>query len=233
MKKDFGLANEATRIAWIKEKLLALPKGTLLLDAGAGEQQYKPFCAHIEYVSQDFAEYKPEELAVGLQTSKYDYGTLDIVSDIIAIPREDSSFDAILCAEVLEHLPSPVLAIKEFARLLKPRGKLILTAPFCSMTHFAPHHYATGFSKYFYEKHLADYDFQITETSTNGNYFEYLAQEMHRLPQISEKYSQKSLTIIEKIARKIMLKTLERFSESDSGSSELLTFGYHIYASKL
>ena len=91
-----------------------------------------------------------------LQTKTWDNSKLDIVSDIIQIPLPDNSVDAIMCTEVLEHLPNPILAIKEFSRLIKPAGYLILTAPFASLVHFAPYHFASGFSRYFYEKHLAE-----------------------------------------------------------------------------
>ncbi len=47
---------------------------------------------------------------------------MDIICDIIDMPLEDGSVDAILCSEVLEHLKNPILAIKEFGRILKRRG---------------------------------------------------------------------------------------------------------------
>jgi len=64
---------------------------------------------------------------------------VDVISDITSIPLPDASFDACLCTEVLEHLPHPIEALRELARLLRPGGRLILTAPFCSLTHFSPH----------------------------------------------------------------------------------------------
>ncbi len=230
--EKFGLNNESNRITWISKQLQKLPAGSMLLDAGAGEQQYKKFCRHLEYVAQDFAEYDPKELAVGLQVPQFDYGKLDIVSDITAIPREDQSFDALLCAEVLEHIPNPVLALQEFARLLKPQGNLILTAPFCSMTHFAPYHFCTGFSKYFYEHHLEANGFTILECTPNGNYFSYLAQELYRLSTIANEYASSSLSAITKLAIRSLIKTLQSLSKRDTGSAELLNFGYHILAKK-
>ena len=164
--------NEQNRIDWVTKQLETLPEGLRLLDAGAGEQQYKPFCSHLQYVAQDFAAYKPEHSNSGLKLPAWDYGKLDMVSDIIAIPEPDQSFDVILCTEVLEHIPEPVLAIKEFARPRKG-GKLILTAPFASMTHFAPYHFATGFSRFFYEHALPAAGFQVEELSYNGNYFRH------------------------------------------------------------
>lgn len=77
-----------------------------------------------------------------------------LVSDITMIPAPDASFDAILCSEVLEHVPEPTHALDEFVRLLKPGGTLILTAPFASLVHMAPYHYCSGFSRYWYEHHL-------------------------------------------------------------------------------
>jgi len=38
------------------------------------------------------------------------------------------SFEAILCSEMLEHVPEHTHALDEFARLLKPGGVAILTA---------------------------------------------------------------------------------------------------------
>ena len=133
--------NEQNRIDWVKQTLQELPKGLRILDAGAGEQQFKQYCSHLNYVSQDFAAYDPKQLKKGLQMPAWDYGKLDIVSDINNIPEPNESFDAILCTEVFEHIPEPIKAITEFSRLIKKNGTLIITAPFCSMTHFAPYHY--------------------------------------------------------------------------------------------
>ena len=76
------------------------------------------------------------------------------LGNITALPEPDAAFDAILCSEVLEHVPDPTMVLDEFARLIKPMGKLILTAPFASMVHFASYHYCSGFSRYWYEHHL-------------------------------------------------------------------------------
>ena len=79
-------------------------------------------------------------LAEGLQTGEWDTSRIDLVSDITEIPAPDASFDAILCSEVLEHIPEPTHALDEFMRLLRPGGTLILSAPFASLVHFAPYH---------------------------------------------------------------------------------------------
>ncbi|WP_089724574.1 class I SAM-dependent methyltransferase [Candidatus Thiosymbion oneisti] len=175
--------NEETRQAWLKQVLSSLPKGARLLDAGAGELKNRRYCAHLDYVSQDFCQYHgggghPDE---GLQTEGWDTSRIDLVSDIAEIPAPDASFDAILCSEVLEHVPEPTHALDEFARLLKPGGTLILTAPFGSVVHMAPYHFCSGFSKYWYEHHLALRGFDIHELVANGDWYALLRQEVTRL----------------------------------------------------
>ena len=151
-----GTRNQEVREIWLQETLKKIPKDSRILDAGAGELKYKHFCSHLDYVSQDFAQYDGKGDGRGLHKGSWNQNSLDIISDITAIPEPDASFDAIICKDVFEHIPEPIKAIQEFARLLKRGGLLILTAPFCSLTHFAPYHFHTGFNRYFYEKHLPD-----------------------------------------------------------------------------
>lgn len=225
-----GRNNETTRVQWIEAALKSIPTGSRILDAGAGEQQFKKFCTHLNYVSQDFGEYKPEALDKGLQMQQWDYGKLDIISDIATIPAEDASFDAIMCTEVFEHIINPRDAIKEFSRLLKPGGKLIITAPFCSLTHFAPFHFYTGFNSFFYEKELSDAGFKLVELTRNGNYFEFLAQELRRLPGVSSKYSNINLKEKDFDSINDVIELLGNMSKFDMGSKDLLCFGIHVIA---
>ena len=232
MRPSVGKSNETTRERWIEQTLNSVPKNSRILDAGAGTQRYRKFCRHLDYVSQDFGEYDGQGDAEGLQTGEFDYGELDIVSDITRIPEPDSSFDAIMCIEVLEHLPDPIRAIKEFSRLIKPKGHLILTAPFCSLTHFSPYHFSSGFNKYWYAKHLAENDLEIIDITPNGNFFEYVAQEIDRIPSISKRYSNNKPGLLERLSIFVTLRMLLRFSIRDNGSSDLLCFGYHVHALK-
>lgn len=232
LRPDVGTSNESTRELWLEKALGSIPAGSRILDAGAGTQRYKRFCGHLNYVSQDFAQYDGKGDSTGLQTGEFDYGKLDIISDITSIPEPDSSFDAIMCVEVFEHLPNPVQAVLEFSRLLKPGGYLIITAPFCSWTHFAPYHFNTGFNRYWYEKHLIDNNFNIVEIASNGNYFEFIAQEIYRISTVSRQYANSEPNMFELLGTLIMLRMLLRFSRYDSGSSEFLCFGYHTFARK-
>jgi ubiquinone/menaquinone biosynthesis C-methylase UbiE len=230
LKPSVGVANETCRESWLEQILQEIPKNGKILDAGAGTQRYRKYCKHLEYVSQDFGEYDGKGDSSALQMGKFNYGKLDIVSDITSIPMSNSSFDAIMCIEVLEHLPNPVQAIKEFSRLLKPNGHLIITAPFCSLTHFAPYHFSSGFNKYWYEEHLSEHEFDNIKIAQNGNFFEYLAQEIYRMPYIADRYTNSKPNLLEFLSILIFQRMLLRFSKQDNGSSELLCFGYHVHA---
>ena len=49
--------------------------------------------------------------------------------DVLALPFPDASFDVVIAAEVLEHIPADELAMAEIARVLKPGGRLAVTVP--------------------------------------------------------------------------------------------------------
>jgi SAM-dependent methyltransferase len=227
-----GTKNAATRDAWVAQALVALPPGARLLDAGAGECQYKKHCGHLKYVAQDIAVYDGKGDA-GLQTGSWDFSQIDIVSDILKIPEPDASFDAVLCTEVLEHLPDPVRALDEMARLLRPGGMFVITAPFWSLTHFAPYHYATGFNRYFYESHLERLGFDIVEMTPNGNFFECVGQELRRVTDMAQRFAGGDRpTLLELHATQIVLGMVERMSGRDTGSPEMLHFDCQVRAVK-
>jgi len=226
-----GTTNESARVKWIEETLRKIPEGLTILDAGAGELQFKKFCSHLKYIAQDFGQYSGEG-EIGLQIGAWDNSKLDIVSDIVSIPLPDHSVDAIMCTEVLEHIPDPIGAIKEFDRLVKPGGYLLITAPFASLTHFAPYHFASGLSRFFYEKHLPENNFTIEILKLNGNFFEYIAQENRRIKFVAAKYAGKKINIFQKIIIHLNLLILQSLSKKDKGSSELLCYGIHVFARK-
>jgi ubiquinone/menaquinone biosynthesis C-methylase UbiE len=59
-----------------------------------------------------------------LENAEIKRGNLDA-----RLPYEDRSFDYVVCVEGLEHIENPANAIREFARLLKNDGTLIVSVP--------------------------------------------------------------------------------------------------------
>ncbi len=65
-----------------------------------------------------------------------DYVTADLEdervmvrADIMDLPFEDASFDAVVCSHVLEHVPDDARALQEIRRVLRPGGWALLGVP--------------------------------------------------------------------------------------------------------
>lgn len=228
-----GISSEKLRIDWAQKQLKMIPAGESIIDIGAGEMLFKQFCGHLRYTSQDLGEYKGSGDSKGLQTDAWDTSKVDIISDITKIPVDALTFDNALCTATLEHVPYPDLAIKEIARILKKKGKLILDAPFCSQTHFSPYFFATGFSVNWYKLILPKYGFKIIKMVPYGNYFDFLALELLRLPLVAKRYS--ILGIASLILYLLMIPLvvlMELVSKLSRDSEKQLCFGYHVIAVK-
>jgi SAM-dependent methyltransferase len=64
--------------------------------------------------------------------------SIDVQGDAQQLPFKDNSFDTIITIDVLEHIPNPEKAVKEYFRVLKPGGKIILSTPFMFWLHEEP-----------------------------------------------------------------------------------------------
>lgn len=148
------------RDQWVRREAAKLPRGSKVLDAGAGSSKYRPFFAHCDYKTQDFCAYEGPLV-------KY-IEPIDYVCDINAIPLPDGSLDAIVCTEVIEHVVDPMTVLNELRRLLKPGGRLLLSAPLLSALHMQPYHYYGGFTHYWYHYWLPRKGFRIETVAPVG-----------------------------------------------------------------
>lgn len=148
---------------WILERALPVVRGRLL-DYGCGGQPYRAvFEPAVEaYVAADVAPYADTKLDVVLAPNE-------------PVPLPDASFDTILASQTLEHVPSPTFYIAECARLLRPGGMLILTAPMQWRHHEVPYDYFR-FTRFGIERLLGDHGFEVTESASTGGAFALIGQ---------------------------------------------------------
>ena len=116
---------------WVRRRLRAAitsesdrPFG-VMLDAGCGQKPYAPLFKRVsKYIGMEYAP-----------GSGYRGNSADVYGDGAAIPLATASVDSVLCTEVLEHVPDPDAVVREIARVLKPGGVVVCTAPFAYPVH--------------------------------------------------------------------------------------------------
>lgn len=63
------------------------------------------------------------------------------ICELTEIPKPDATYDSILCNAVLEHVPDPEGSMREFHRLLRKDGCVVIAVPFLQPFHPTPFDY--------------------------------------------------------------------------------------------
>jgi SAM-dependent methyltransferase len=118
---------------------LRLAAGDRLLDLGCGGGRHAFEAmrrgARVVALDADAAEIKDAAALIAAMEDE-DQATIDsggkggaVVGDAVALPFADGTFDRVIAAEVLEHIPPDRAAIAQLARVLRPGGTLAVTVP--------------------------------------------------------------------------------------------------------
>ena len=142
-----------------------------VLDAGAGSCPYTEYFNHTNYESTDF-EY------VFDKSSKHKH---NFVCSLDNIPKDNDSYDVVINTQVLEHVEYPQKVVNELYRILKPGGKLFLTAPQGWGVHGAPYHFF-NFTKFGLESLFKNAGFKIVFIKPRGGMFWYLGRRIKTIP---------------------------------------------------
>ena len=97
----------------------------------------------------------------------------DIVADATSVPLPESSCDVVILGEVLEHVPDPIVVLKEAHRLLRPGGAVLVTVPFIYPVHADPHDFGR-YTEYYWRSAAEKLGFKI-EIERQGGFFAILA----------------------------------------------------------
>jgi len=97
-----------------------------VLDVGCGGA---PYLNEIEKFSKNIVlmDIKMQEILISLR------------GNVQKIPITGAVFDSVLCFQVFEHIPEPLIAIKEINRVMKQDGLLFFSVPHLSRLHDLPY----------------------------------------------------------------------------------------------
>ena len=151
----------------VRDFASSLQKDASILDAGAGEGNYKHYFAAQRYIGLD----------LGVGDSQWNYSQLDVVGDLSALPFRNATFNACLNVVTLEHVKDPASVIREIARTLAPGGRFLLIAPFEWEEHQQPHDYFR-FTRYSLAYLLVEAGFHDVSIRPVGGFFRMLSRRM-------------------------------------------------------
>lgn len=119
----------------IEFRHLHLAPGLRLLDVGCGEGRhaisawlgYPVEAIGVDRNAADLATARTRATAFAAGSPATRLYWLE--GDALALPFPDASFDRVICAEVLEHVPDWERVVREIHRVLKPGGLLAISVP--------------------------------------------------------------------------------------------------------
>lgn len=139
---------------YLKENLAGLKDDSTIIDLGAGQISYKKLITNFpNYIGVDF----------------YPYEGVSVIADFTReLPFKDATADAVIISNVLEHIPTPELFLRECMRILKPGGKIIGTVPFVIKIHQEPYDFLR-YTHFMLERLFKNADFIKVEIMPLGS----------------------------------------------------------------
>jgi SAM-dependent methyltransferase len=124
----------------------------LVLDVGCGHKPYRVHFGSARYF--------------GMDRTREDSAP-DFLGDACRIPVQTGVVDILFSTQVIEHVPKPDQMLREFNRVLKPGGSLILTGPMYWPLHEEPFDFYR-FTKYGFVHLLRESGFADWEVQEDG-----------------------------------------------------------------
>lgn len=97
-----------------------------LLEVGCGRATSSIFLHLNHGIKITPTDFSTEAIKIAKENlNKYNIDAKAKVADIYKLPFDDNSFDVVLSLGLMEHITKPLLAFKEFKRVLRPNGIVI------------------------------------------------------------------------------------------------------------
>lgn len=147
------------RLLYIHIKKNSTQLSGKLLDFGCGRKPYQNLFHVSEYIGVD----------IKYSGHSHEHSKVDVFYDGISLPFANDHFNAVFTSEVIEHLSNPEQTIPELYRVIKPGGRLLLTAPFCWNEHEMPFDF-NRYTSVGMQQLLQKHGFKILSQEKSGNF---------------------------------------------------------------
>ena len=94
----------------------------------------------------------------------------DVQSNASHLPFREAAFDAVICSELLEHVPYPPDVLREMFRVLRKKGTLLICVPFLVRIHGDPYDYAR-YTDYYWSETLREAGFSGLLIEKQGSFW--------------------------------------------------------------
>ncbi|MEW6558326.1 MAG: methyltransferase domain-containing protein [Elusimicrobiota bacterium] len=152
-----------------------------LLEVGCGNGGYLKFMQNLGWKVLGI-----DIDAEALKIAKEKFNLSVILGSLEEIKFPENSFDIIATFHVIEHIPNPITFLKECYRILKPKGRLIISTPNAeSLAHkifkencriLEPPRHFYLYSLFHLKKLLKNFGFKILHLSTTSNIANFIYQ---------------------------------------------------------
>jgi SAM-dependent methyltransferase len=156
-------------------------QGGRFLDAGAGEGYLSRLLSN--HIREKYGV-APSEMLSACDLNPENFKPREIQCDRVGpegrLPYPDMHFDRVTCVEVFEHIEDQFALAREFFRVLKPGGRLVLTTPNVLTINSRLRFLHSGFAQLFYPLPLTGKDTVSLGGHIHPNSFYFLAYLFHR-----------------------------------------------------
>lgn len=163
----------------------------------------------------------------------------DVQADAALLPFPGSVFDAVICSELLEHVPAPVEVVSEMHRVLKTGGVALICVPFMNRIHGDPFDYGR-YTDFYWNRILTGNGFGDVQIERQGLYWCVMADMLRDLAYArsfgglwKQNWALRLLCLAMAAAKRRALEWDARIEASDNSSLQGYTTGFGIRAVKL